>query len=198
MQTLTYQDFQPENLVGGLHVSFNLRTEVESFLWHPRHSLQRTLTLSTFKPFPTPEFSPRAFFWFLILCLFAHVIHGPTSPPPPPKSRHSPAARGLEWGGGRIPNSADRGKWRGRRGGLTSTVVQGLAREAAERVTARVGRKRAWLVWGRARAHGGGVRGGPGRCRGDCDEREANAGSAARGQKGETAKERLRRQTEPS
>lgn len=35
-----------------------------------------------------------------------------------------------------------------------------------------------------------------GGCRGDGDEREANAGSAARGRKGETAKERLRRQTE--
>lgn len=37
--------------------------------------------------------------------------------------------------------------------GLTSAAAQGPAREAAERVTVRVGRKLVWLVWGRAREH---------------------------------------------
>lgn len=117
--------------------------------------------------------------------------------PPPQKKAGTPLQQGGWSGGGGIPNSANGGKWRGRRGSYEhgragagkGSCGEGDGTRGQEASVTGVGTSPA--AW-RRRA------GGPGRCRGDCDECEANAGSAARGQKGETAKERLRRQTEPN
>lgn len=199
--TLTYQDFQPENLVGGgLRISFN-KDRSWKFLVTSEALTTEDSDAFYFQTIPNSQILAKTLLLVPNTLLSCSCNPWPYEPPPPPKKKQAlPCSKGAGVGGGRGESWTQTmgGKRRGRRGGLTSTAVQGLAREAAERVTARVGRKRAWLVWGRARLHGGGVRGGPGRCRGDCDECEGNAGSAARGQKGETAKERLRRQTEPS